>query len=90
MKSIPFNSAADLDSAQPIDLGADNNERVTVINIQNTGTGPATVYARLKGASEYSRLEGECPAGVIKIIDGLRMVHSIKVVGANASGVLTA
>lgn len=90
MKSEAFTGAADLASATPISMTANNSHAVDVINIQNTGNAAAQVYVQLSGANDYSVLEGECPAGTLKIITGLRYVESIKIVGAGAAGVLTA
>ena len=90
MASKPFTGAADLASATAISLTQGNPNPVDIINIQNTGSSAAQVYVRLTGASGYSQLEGDVPAGILKIVEGLRDVDSLKIVGTGSAGVITA
>jgi hypothetical protein len=90
MASKPYTGAADVASASPISLTAGNSNPVDVYNIANTGTSSARVYVMLKGAADYAELEGDVPAGTLKIIEGLREVESLKIVGTGSAGVVTA
>ncbi len=90
MAAKAFTGAADVGSATPISMTANNPHPVDVYNVANTGTAAATVYVLYTGAAGYVQLEGEIPAGVGKIIDGLRDVQALKIVGVGAEGVVTA
>tara|TARA_B100000676_G_C18017395_1_gene810468 strand:- start:843 stop:1115 length:273 start_codon:yes stop_codon:yes gene_type:complete len=90
MVSKAFTGAADVASAEAISMTEGNLCPVDVINVQNTGTAAAQVHVKLSGASDYSVLEGEVPAGTLVIIEGLRNVDSLKIVGTNSAGVITA
>ncbi|HBA35083.1 MAG TPA: hypothetical protein DCZ12_13205 [Gammaproteobacteria bacterium] len=89
MSSKPFTGAADVASATEIKPTANNPHPVDTINIQNTGSATATVYVKLNGASDFSVLEGDVPAGTLKIIEGLRDLVALKIVGDGAEGVIT-
>ncbi|HBS41175.1 MAG TPA: hypothetical protein DEA26_00740 [Oceanospirillales bacterium] len=89
MASKPFTGAANVASALEIKPTTNNPHPVDTINIQNTGSGAATVYVKLNGASEFSVLEGDVPAGTLKIIEGLRDLVALKIVGSGAAGVIT-
>ena len=90
MASKTYTGAADVASAPAISLTANNSQPVDIYNIANTGTSSARVYVMLKGAADYAELEGDVPAGTLKIIEGLREVESLKIVGTGSAGVVTA
>lgn len=90
MAHIAFTGAADLTSANAIRITHNNPNPVDLYNIANTGTSAASVYVLYNGASDYVQLEGDVPPGIGKIIDGLRDVHSLKILGIGAQGVVTA
>lgn len=90
MATKTFTGAADVASATAISLTVGNPHAVDVYNIANTGTSSASVHVLLKGATDYAELEGDVPAGTLKIIEGLREVESLKIVGSGSAGVVTA